>query len=66
MQAGDAPGTEVRLPVLDSTFNEYATLAPSPSPTPTPTPTPTLTPTPIPTTTAGTEPEGTVTEGSGN
>lgn len=64
MQAGDAPGTDVRVPVLDSsTFNEYATLAPSPSPTPTPTPTPTLTQTPIPTTTEGTEPEGSVTNG---
>jgi hypothetical protein len=66
MQAGDAPGTELRVPVLDGTFPRYEPLLPSPSPTPTPTPTPTLTPTPIPTTTAGTEPEGTVTEGSAN
>lgn len=54
--SGDSDGTELRVPVLDSSLPEYSSLTPSPSPTPIPTPT--AVPVPIPTPTAGTAPQG--------
>jgi hypothetical protein len=62
LQTGTEEGVELRVPVLDASFSEYTTLAPSPSPTPTPTPTPTLAPEPIPTAAPGTEPEAPLVE----
>lgn len=57
-QYGDAEGTQLMVPVLNTSLPEYEGLAPTPTPTPTPTlsvPTPTVTPTPAPTPTGTTE-----------
>ncbi len=55
-QSGTAEGSQVPLPVLDTTLAEYRTLAPSPSPTPEPSPS--ASPVPAPTPSPGTIDEG--------
>jgi len=47
-QSGSGEGMQVRVPVLDTTLQEYSTLTPSPSPTPSPTASPVPAPTPSP------------------
>jgi hypothetical protein len=54
-QSGNAEGSELKVPVLDSALAEYSTLTPSPSPAAV---VPSAVPTPISTPTPGTVPEG--------